>query len=116
MNTYDATSIKTLEGLEAIRLRPGMFIGDTDSEGLHHLLLETISNSIDEAINGFGNEIIITVEGAHVTVQDFGRGIPFGEMSSGKEAIVELCTQLHSGGKFGQGSYSVYGGLQGIGL
>ena len=115
-NEYNATSIRTLEGLEAIALRPGMFIGDTDSDGLHHLLIETISNSIDEAINGFGNEIIITVEGAHVTVQDFGRGIPFGEMANGKEAIIELCTQLHSGGKFGQGAYSVSGGLHGIGL
>lgn len=113
---YNAKSIKTLEGLEAIRLRPGMFIGDVNEDGLHHLLVETISNSIDEALNGFGNEIIITFDGSVVSVQDFGRGIPFGEMESGKEAIIELASQLHSGGKFGQGVYSVSGGLHGIGL
>lgn len=113
---YNSKSIKTLEGLDAIKLRPGMFIGDTNKNGLHQLLLETISNSIDEALNGYGKKITITFNKNKVSVQDEGRGIPFGPMENGKEAIIELCSQLHSGGKFGQGVYSVSGGLHGIGI
>lgn len=117
-NKYTAEDIKTLDGVESIRLRPGMFIGSIDSDGLHHLLLEVISNSIDEYLNGAGNLINIKIDFAknEAIVEDNGRGIPFGKTKSGKEAITEICTNLHSGGKFGQGGYSVSGGLHGIGL
>jgi DNA gyrase subunit B len=116
--TYTSKDIKTLEGIEAVRLRPGMYIGSIDNNGLHHLLLEVISNSIDEYLNGYGTEVKITIskDGKVASVTDNGRGIPFGKTDKGQEAMIELCTNLHSGGKFGQGGYSVSGGLHGIGL
>ncbi len=115
---YTSKDIKTLEGIEAVRLRPGMYIGSIDNNGLHHLLLEVISNSIDEYLNGHGTEVRITIskDGKTATVTDNGRGIPFGKTEKDQEAMIELCTNLHSGGKFGQGGYSVSGGLHGIGL
>lgn len=112
---YDAKSIKTLEGVEAIRLRPGMYIGDVETDGLHHLLLEIISNSIDECLNGYGKEITIEIIDDEAIITDNGRGIPFGETEDGEEAIVELATKLHSGGKFDQDNYSISGGLHGLG-
>ena len=92
--------------------------GGVDSEGLHHILLEAISNSIDEALNGFGDEIFIVIDSGtnKATVSDYGRGIPFGKTDKGTEALKDIATSLHSGGKFGQGGYSVSGGLHGIGL
>ena len=95
-----------------------MYIGSIDSDGLHHLLLEVVSNSIDEYLNGYGSvvNIQITNDGRTASVTDDGRGIPFGKTDKGTEAIIEICTSLHSGGKFGQGGYSVSGGLHGIGL
>lgn len=120
MNTKNYTSkdIKTLDGVEAIRLRPAMYIGTVDTEGLHHILLEAISNSIDEALNGYGNEIFIAIDSKtnRATVGDYGRGIPFGKTNKGTEALKDIATSLHSGGKFGQGGYSVSGGLHGIGI
>lgn len=117
-NDYTAKDIKTLDGIEAVRLRPGMYIGSVDDDGLHHLLLEIVSNSIDEYINGFGTEVRIIIDktGKRASVQDDGRGIPFGKTDKGTEAMIDICTSLHSGGKFGQGGYSVSGGLHGIGL
>lgn len=117
-NNYTSKDIKTLEGVEAIRLRPSMYIGTVDSEGLHHILLEAISNSIDEALNGYGNEIFIAIDSKtnKATVSDLGRGIPFGKTEKGTEALKDIATSLHSGGKFGQGGYSVSGGLHGIGI
>jgi DNA gyrase subunit B len=117
-NNYTSKDIKTLEGIEAVQLRPGMYIGSIDNDGLHHLLLEIVSNSIDEYLNGHGNEIRIAIssDGKKATITDFGRGIPFGKTDKGAEAMIEICTSLHSGGKFGQGGYSVSGGLHGIGL
>lgn len=95
-----------------------MYIGTVDTEGLHHILLEAISNSIDEALNGFGNKIYITIwsDTNQASVGDFGRGIPFGKTDKGTEALKDIATSLHSGGKFGQGGYSVSGGLHGIGI
>ena len=117
-DNYTAKDIKTLDGIEAIQLRPGMYIGSVDSDGLHHLLLEIVSNSIDEYLNGFGTEVKIEIskDGKYASVEDDGRGIPFGLTDKGTEAIIDICTSLHSGGKFGQGGYSVSGGLHGIGL
>lgn len=118
MNNYTSQDIKTLDGIQAIQLRPGMYIGGVDTDGMHHLLLEVISNSIDEYLNGHGNTITVSIDSKlnKASIKDFGRGIPFGKMRNGKEAMVELATNLHSGGKFGQGGYSVSGGLHGIGL
>lgn len=115
---YAAQDIKTLEGIEAVRLRPGMYIGSVDNAGLHHLLLEIISNSIDEYLNGHGTEVRIDIskDGKTATVTDNGRGVPFGLTDKGKEAMIEIITNLHSGGKFGQGGYKVAGGLHGIGV
>ena len=117
-NEYTAKDIKTLDGIEAVRLRPGMYIGSIDDDGLHHLLLEIVSNSIDEYLNGFGTEVKINIDanGRTASVSDNGRGIPFGKTDKGTEAMIDICTSLHSGGKFGQGGYSVSGGLHGIGL
>ena len=117
-NDYTAKDIKTLDGIEAVRLRPGMYIGSIDEDGLHHLLLEIVSNSIDEYLNGFGTEVRINIDanGRTASVSDNGRGIPFGKTDKGTEAMIDICTSLHSGGKFGQGGYSVSGGLHGIGL
>lgn len=116
--SYTSKDIKTLEGIEAIQLRPAMYIGSTDEDGMHHLLLEVISNSIDEFLNGYANriDIILSSDLKTVEVMDNGRGIPFGKTDKGTEAMIDICTSLHSGGKFGQGGYSVSGGLHGIGL
>ncbi|MFW6002211.1 MAG: toprim domain-containing protein [archaeon] len=118
MKNYTSKEIKSLDGVEAVRLRPGMYIGSTDTNGLHHLLLEVISNSIDEYLNGYGNRIEVKIDKKknEASVRDYGRGIPFGKTDKGQEAMVEIATNLHSGGKFGQGGYSVSGGLHGIGL
>ena len=117
-NTYTSKDIKSLDGIEAVQLRPGMYIGSIDEDGLHHLLLEVVSNSIDEYLNGYGTEVVIDIakHRKSASVTDNGRGIPFGKTEKGTEAIVDICTSLHSGGKFGQGGYSVSGGLHGIGL
>ena len=116
LTNYGDDAIQILEGLEAVRKRPGMYIGSTDQRGLHHLLYEIVDNAVDEALSGFADHIKVTIcQDGSVKVQDNGRGLPVGLHASGKPTIEVVFTVLHAGGKFGQGGYKSAGGLHGVG-
>ena len=116
VTNYNDDAIQILEGLDAVRKRPGMYIGSTDQKGLHHLIYEIVDNSVDEALSGFADKINITLmEDGSVLIEDNGRGMPIGLHDSGIPTIQVIFTVLHAGGKFGQGGYKSAGGLHGVG-
>ena len=116
-NEYDASEIQVLEGLEAVRKRPGMYIGSTNSTGLHHLVWEIVDNGVDEAVNGYGDRVSVCIhKDGSVSVEDEGRGIPVDiHPQTGIPAVQLIYTTLHSGGKFSSKNYTTSAGLHGVG-